>query len=85
MSQNAESMKLSESTVDKAKDRSARSLPSIEQLIKKGQPQFGVFAHVEQINYLDYHSHLISQRPVAEWRKQLKANQFAFIQLVHKP
>lgn len=30
MSQNAESMKLSESTVDKAKDRSARSLPSIE-------------------------------------------------------
>lgn len=85
MSQNAESMKLSESTVDKAKDRSARSLPSIEQLIKQGQPQFGVFAHVEQINYLDYHSHLISQRPVAEWRKQLKANQFAFIQLVHEP
>ena len=58
MSQNAESMKLSESTVDKAKDRSARSLPSIEQLIKQGQPQFGVFAYVEQINYLDYHSHL---------------------------
>lgn len=58
-------------------------LPVIERLIEQGQPQFGVFAAVNQINYLDYHSHLISQKPVALWRKQFKANQFAFIQLVH--
>lgn len=58
-------------------------LPVLERLIEQGQPQFGVFAAVNQINYLDYHSHLISQKPVALWRKQFKANQFAFIQLVH--
>ena len=61
----------------------ASDLPSIDKLIKQGQPQFGVFSQVNQINYLDYHSHLISQKPVAQWRKQLKANQFAFIQIVH--
>lgn len=56
-----------------------------EQLIEQGQPQFGVFAQVNSINYLDYHSYLISQKPVAPWRKQLKANQFAFIQIVEGP
>ena len=61
------------------------SLPSIERLIEQGQPQFGIFAEVKKINYLDYHSHLISQKPVAQWRKKLKANQFAFMQIVHPP
>ena len=60
-------------------------LAAIDKLIEQGQPKFGVFSQVNQINYLDYHSHLISQKPVAQWRKQLKANQFAFIQIVHGP
>ncbi|WP_227526049.1 DUF2804 family protein [Psychrobacter sp. FDAARGOS_221] len=57
----------------------------IEQLIEAGQPQFGVFSQVKRLNYLDYRSHLLSQKPVAKWRKQLKANQFAFIQLLQPP
>lgn len=61
------------------------ALPTIDQLIENGQPRFGVFAQVKQINYLDYHSHLISQKSVANWRKDFKANQFAFIQIVHPP
>lgn len=65
--------------------QSGVELPSIEKLIEAGQPQFGVFKQVKHINYLDYHSHLISQKPVAIWRKQFKANQFAFIQIVHAP
>ena len=60
-------------------------LAAIDKPIEQGQPKFGVFSQVNQINYLDYHSHLISQKPVAQWRKQLKANQFAFIQIVHGP
>lgn len=59
--------------------------PVLDTLIVDGQPQFGVFKRVGHINYLDYHSHLISQKPVAKWRKQFKANQFAFIQVVHAP
>lgn len=66
-------------------NKNAYDLPSIDKLIEQGQPQFGVFSQVNQINYLDYHSHLISQKPVAQWRKQLKANQFAFVQIVHGP
>lgn len=66
-------------------NKTAYDLPCIDKLIQQGQPQFGVFSQVNQINYLDYHSHLISQKPVAQWRKQLKANQFAFIQIVHGP
>ena len=63
-----------------------QSMPVIiDQLIKNGQPQFGVFAGVKQINFLDYHSHLISQKPISNRRKQFKANQFAFIQIVHSP
>ena len=34
----------------------------LDELIKNGQPIFGVFAHVKNINYLEYHSHLISQK-----------------------
>ncbi len=64
---------------------STYDLPYIDKLIEQGQPQFGVFSKVNQINYLDYYSHLISQKPIAQWRKQLKANQFAFIQIVHGP
>ena len=51
----------------------------IDQLIQNGQPNFGVFANVKRINYLDYHSHLISQKALPNWRKALKANQFCFI------
>lgn len=61
------------------------NLPVIDQIINNGQPQFGVFRQVRQINYLDYYSHLISQQPVANWRKEFKSNQFAFIQIVHPP
>lgn len=61
------------------------ALPLVEQLIENGQPQFGVFAGVKRINYLDYHSHLISQKPVSNRRKHLKVNQFAFIQIIHPP
>ncbi|WP_413520125.1 DUF2804 domain-containing protein [Psychrobacter glacincola] len=57
----------------------------LEQLIQNGQPTFGVFFQVKSINYLDYHSHLISQKPLPNWRKHLKANQFCFIQIVHSP
>lgn len=35
-------------------------LANLEYLIQYGQPIFGIFAHVKNINYLDYHSHLIS-------------------------
>lgn len=61
------------------------SLETVERLIENGQPQFGVFKQVKQINYLDYHSHLISQKPVSARRKQFKVNQFAFIQIVQPP
>ena len=57
----------------------------IDQLIQNGQPNFGVFANVERINYLDYHSHLISQKALPNWRKELKANQFCFIQIIEPP
>lgn len=57
----------------------------IDQLIQNGQPSFGVFKQVKNINYLDYHSHLISQKPLPHWRKELKANQFCFIQIVQPP
>ena len=57
----------------------------LEQLIQKGQPHFGVFSQVQDINYLDYHSHLISQKSLPNWRKDLKVNQFCFIQIVHLP
>lgn len=60
-------------------------LPSIERLIENGQPQFGVFAQVQQINYLDYYSPLISQQSLSRWRKDLKANQFCFIQIIQSP
>lgn len=63
--------------------QSIKALQSLDQLIVDGQPQFGVFAHVKHLNYLDYHSYLISQKPVSKRRKQLKVNQFAFIQLSH--
>ncbi|WP_227430774.1 DUF2804 domain-containing protein [Psychrobacter sp. I-STPA6b] len=61
------------------------NLPSIDNLITDGQPQFGVFKHVETINYLDYHSHLISQKPTRQWQKKLKANQFCFLQFSQPP
>ena len=57
----------------------------LDELIKSGQPIFGVFAHVKNINYLDYHSHLISQKTLPNWRKELKANQFCFIQIIQSP
>ncbi|WP_201538916.1 DUF2804 domain-containing protein [Psychrobacter sp. 1044] len=57
----------------------------LNELIKNGQPIFGVFAHVKNINYLDYHSHLISQKALPNWRKELKANQFCFIQIIQPP
>lgn len=57
----------------------------LDELVKSGQPVFGVFAHVKSINYLDYHSHLISQKALPNWRKDLKANQFCFIQIIHQP
>ncbi|WP_230656755.1 DUF2804 domain-containing protein [Psychrobacter sp. I-STPA10] len=60
-------------------------LPSIDRLIIEGQPQFGVFKRVETINYLDYHSHLISQKPTRQWQKKLKANQFCFLQFSQLP
>ncbi|CAN6960981.1 hypothetical protein NYA8BAC_01801 [Psychrobacter okhotskensis] len=62
-------------------DSSASSKPMIlDQLIQNGQPIFGIFAQVKSINYLDYHSYLISQKSLSNWRKELKANQFCFIQ-----
>ena len=57
----------------------------LDELIKNGQPTFGIFAHVKNINYLDYHSHLISQKALPNWRKELKANQFCFIQIIQPP
>ena len=60
-------------------------LEVLEQLIQNGQPNFGVFAQVKNINYLDYHSHLISQKTLPSWRKDLKVNQFCFIQIIQPP
>lgn len=57
----------------------------LNELIQHGQPAFGVFSQVKNINYLDYYSHLISQKPVPQWRKELKTNQFCFIQIIHPP
>ena len=57
----------------------------LNELIQNGQPTFGIFAHVKNINYLDYHSHLISQKTLPNWRKELKANQFCFIQIIQPP
>ena len=54
-------------------------------LIENGQPTFGVFSQVKSINYLDYYSHLISQKSLPNWRKELKANQFCFIQIIQPP
>ena len=58
---------------------------AIDQLIQNGQPHFGVFSQVKNINYLDYHSYLISQKPLSNWRKNLKANQFCFMQIIQPP
>jgi len=60
-------------------------LAILDQLTQNGQPTFGVFAKVKSINYLDYHSHLISQKALPNWRKALKANQFCFIQIIQPP
>jgi hypothetical protein len=60
-------------------------LANLEYLIQNGQPAFGVFSKVKNINYLDYHSHLISQKSLPNWRKSLKANQFCFIQIIQPP
>ena len=57
----------------------------LDQLIQNGQPTFGVFAQVKNINYLDYHSYLISQKALPNWRKALKANQFCFVQIIQPP
>lgn len=57
----------------------------LNELIQNGQPDFGVFAQVKNINYLDYHSHLISQKALPNWRKELKVNQFCFIQIIQPP
>jgi len=57
----------------------------LDALIYNGQPQFGVFSTVKHINYLDYYSPLISQKPLSNWRKDLKANQFCFIQIIEPP
>lgn len=62
-----------------------QQIQHIHNLIDNGQPQFGVFKSVQEINHLDYPSYLISQRPVSQWRKWLKANQFVFIQLIQPP
>lgn len=59
--------------------------PQIDSLIENGQPYFGVFSQVQQINYLDYVSYRLSQKPMTQRQKQFKANQFAFIQIVHPP
>lgn len=58
---------------------------AIDRLIENGHPTFGIFSQVKSINYLDYHSHLISQKPLPNWRKNLKANQFCFIQIIQPP
>lgn len=60
-------------------------LANLEYLIQNGQPVFGVFSQVKSINYLDYYSHLISQKSLPNWRKELKANQFCFIQILQPP
>jgi hypothetical protein len=57
----------------------------LDQLIQNAQPHFGVFSQVKDINYLDYYSHLISQKSLPNWRKHLKANQFCFIQIIQPP
>ena len=62
-----------------------QSRPILDQLIQNGQPTFGVFQQVKVINYLDYHSHLISQKSLPSWRKNLKANQFCFMQIIQPP
>jgi len=64
---------------------SYQSRPTIDNLIQNGQPTFGVFAQVKNVNYLDYHSHLISQKSIANGRKNLKVNQFFFIQIIQPP
>lgn len=61
------------------------ALPHLQQLIENGVPHFGVFDRVETINYLDYHSYLLSGKAVSQWRKKLRANQFCFIQIVQPP
>lgn len=61
------------------------NLPIIDTLINENQPTFGVFQQVKNVNYLDYQSHLITQKPVASWRKEFKVNQFCFIQIVQPP
>ncbi len=60
-------------------------LTTIPQLITNGQPTFGVFDRVERVNYLDYHSYLLSNNPISQWRKKLRANQFCFLQIVQPP
>ena len=61
------------------------NLPLIANLVQNGQPKFGVFQSVGRLNYLDYHSFLLSQKAVPNWLKYLKVNQFAFIYINHPP
>ncbi|PID37806.1 MAG: hypothetical protein CR966_00340 [Pseudomonadales bacterium] len=57
-------------------------LSHLKQLVSQGQPVYGVFDRVDQINYLDYHSYKLSDKAVSQWRKKLRANQFCFVQIV---
>ncbi len=67
------------------KDFNYSSLPIINNLIEDGQPVFGIFQQVQNINYLNYQSYLISQKRLPDWRKDLKVNQFCFIQIIEPP
>ncbi|MFW2176802.1 MULTISPECIES: DUF2804 domain-containing protein [unclassified Moraxella] len=61
------------------------SLPTLDQLLINGKPQFGVFRRVNHVNYLDYPSHRLSQKPLKQWQKWLATNQFCFIRISQPP
>ncbi|ARU55276.1 multipass membrane protein [Oleiphilus messinensis] len=53
-------------------------------LVVNGEPSFGRFSQpVGEINYLDYSYHSVMDKPLSNWRKRLKFNQFQFVGMMN--
>ncbi len=54
----------------------------LSELVRNGQPTFGVFVKAQNIHYFDYYRPLIPQKSFPNWRKHLKVNQCCFMQII---
>lgn len=59
-------------------------LKKLDKLVVNGQPHFGQFAGVDDINFLDADVTNPAGKPLSQAQKKRKANQFIFISLHHE-